>query len=1184
MKTKIKTRDSSSISHRRRQRNSSSAESSDRSSSRIRDRKSQRKYQSRRSDSEEQARLRREHRRRDQSSTDEDLRKRSKKPSRSSSSSESQGQRKSHKRSRKDDRDRSRKDKGKHKRHSREEKKVKRKTKNWERSSSISSDDSKHKQINNKKRENETREKQERLARARLLKFDDEYAHLLQDKLSKLQTPNEMEMTPEQLRRLDLSKKLGVNLHVLDRVMNELETKAKEAGLDMVEEDYYNKPRNELVADAQKQEPTDDLIDELEKDSANKSLRSRRTTKKVTDDSDSEIDPLDEFMQTIQTQAQATGFIFGEGAHPKSALTEPMPPAPSKRTEIQPQHILVNTHQSVQQSNNNEPHLIENSTHPQQLDSIDYELNGFISNRTALNHPDTVSSHHKSNIIIVHQPDHPNGMTLELSTNQQAEVDDDNFLAELKRRFAIGNVNHTSPDIIEPNDTDSKMGLENNVPQIMEGEEFAHGDKILDNLSNHSQVLEAEKQPDYFDQAKKIQKKKAIEPVDFTSKIYNPIRKNLYVESKEIAEMTEEQVEELRVRLGDIKVRGMKPIRPIFNWNHCGLSKRLLNLLTDKLSFNHPFPIQCQSIPIIMSGRDMIGIAETGSGKTLAYVLPMIRHINDQDLLKPGEGPIALIMVPTRELAGQVYSTVKLFGKVMNIRVAAVYGGRSIGSQIADIKAGAEVIVCTPGRMIEVLGATSNRSINLDRTTFVVIDEADRMFDFGFEPQLTKILSIIRPTRQTVMFSATFPKNVETLARRVLEKPLEVVVGTRGQICKTVEQSIIVIEEDQKLLKTLELLGIWLDKGSVIIFVEKQSQADELFTQLAKYRYIPFVLHGGQDQQDRENTIEEFRNYSSRILLATSLAARGLDILNISLVINYYCPTYKEEYIHRIGRTGRAGKKGHAVTFITKEEDKYAGDLIQALQISGAPVSEDLIALHREFKKKVQRGEVREFKNKNLAGSGFKFDSEEAAKIRQVQKLLSQAYGLNVDELEDNETDEEFKRLQHSKKIEKEHLKLIKDPKTLEEIKRSAIKAAAEAIKQGLSSEQVLLAAQNSIKDFLFQYNPELRNKNQNSDLKVNSEALVHDKIADKISAELDINDYPEPARKRVTSKDYLDQVGELTTTQISVRGVWSKPGVRNVYGQKRLHIHIEGDTKYNVQSALYEIKRYCEESAMNSF
>ena len=266
-------------------------------------------------------------------------------------------------------------------------------------------------------------------------------------------------------------------------------------------------------------------------------------------------------------------------------------------------------------------------------------------------------------------------------------------------------------------------------------------------------------------------------------------------------------------------------------------------------------------------------------------------------------------MVPTRELASQVYSTVKLFCQISDLKAAAVYGGRSLGTQIAEFKRGSEIVVCTPGRMIELLATCTNGSLTLDRTTFVVIDEADRMFDLGFEPQITKILSIIRPTRQTVMFSATFPNNVAVLARRVLSHPIEVVVGTRGQICRNVEQKIEIIEEEFKIIKLLEVLGIWNEKGSIIVFVDKQEQGDELYTKLLKYRYTTLLVHGAQDQEDRESTLKEFRSSGNKILIATSLLARGLDVDNVILVVNYYAPTYKEEYIHRIGYLIRSNRK-----------------------------------------------------------------------------------------------------------------------------------------------------------------------------------------------------------------------------------------------------------------------------------
>lgn len=225
-----------------------------------------------------------------------------------------------------------------------------------------------------------------------------------------------------------------------------------------------------------------------------------------------------------------------------------------------------------------------------------------------------------------------------------------------------------------------------------------------------------------------------------------------------------------------------------------------------------------------MSGRDLIGIAKTGSGKTLAFLIPMFRHILDQPRLESGDGPIAIIMTPTRELATQIYGQCRKFtkylshtgrgeaaqggGKDTRLRVVAVYGGTPISEQIGDLKPGAEIVVCTPGRMIDMLAANSGRVTNLRRCSYVVLDEADRMFDMGFEPQVMRIIDGIRPDRQTVMFSATFPRIMEALARRILDKPIEVQVGGRSVVCKEVEQNVVVIPDDDKFLKLLQILGM----------------------------------------------------------------------------------------------------------------------------------------------------------------------------------------------------------------------------------------------------------------------------------------------------------------------------------------------------------------------------------------
>jgi ATP-dependent RNA helicase DDX46/PRP5 len=264
---------------------------------------------------------------------------------------------------------------------------------------------------------------------------------------------------------------------------------------------------------------------------------------------------------------------------------------------------------------------------------------------------------------------------------------------------------------------------------------------------------------------------------------------------------------------------------------------------------------------------------------------------------------------------------------------------------IADMKRGSEVIVCTPGRMIELLSTNSGRLINLQRVTYLVLDEADRMFDMGFEPQVMKILGQIRPDRQTVLFSATFPRQMEALARKVLKRPLEITVGGRSVVADTITQVVEVRSEESKFNRLLELLGqLFNDEGDAraLIFVERQESADKLFVELKNKNYTCMPLHGGREQIDRDQTIVDFKNGSCPIVIATSVAARGLDVKQLKLVVQYDVPNHMEDYVHRAGRTGRAGNKGTCVTFITPEQDKYAIDVLKALQASNAPVPKEL--------------------------------------------------------------------------------------------------------------------------------------------------------------------------------------------------------------------------------------------------
>ena len=228
-----------------------------------------------------------------------------------------------------------------------------------------------------------------------------------------------------------------------------------------------------------------------------------------------------------------------------------------------------------------------------------------------------------------------------------------------------------------------------------------------------------------------------------------------------------------------MKIRGRNYPRPVFTWAQCGLTEKILHVI-NKLGYAKPFPIQSQAIPTVMSGREVIAVAKTGSGKTLAYLLPLFRHILDQPPVVEGDGPIGLILAPARELVAQIYNEASKFCKVLGIRITAVYGGTSMTEQINSLKRGSEIIVCTPGRMIDILCLNQGRLVGLRRVSYVVLDEADRMLDMGFEPQITTILQNARPDRQLVMFSATFPTHVENLARKMLKKPVMIVVGVRG--------------------------------------------------------------------------------------------------------------------------------------------------------------------------------------------------------------------------------------------------------------------------------------------------------------------------------------------------------------------------------------------------------------------
>ncbi|XP_028941437.1 LOW QUALITY PROTEIN: probable ATP-dependent RNA helicase DDX46, partial [Antrostomus carolinensis] len=705
--------------------------------------------------------------------------------------------------------------------------------------------------------------------------------------------------------------------------------------------------------------------------------------------------------------------------------------------------------------------------------------------------------------------------------------------------------------------------------------------------------------------------RKLLEPVDHGKIEYEPFRKNFYVEVPELAKMTQEEVNVYRLELEGITVKGKGCPKPIKTWVQCGISMKILTALK-KHGYEKPTPIQTQAIPAIMNGRDLIGIAKTGSGKTIAFLLPMFRHIMDQRALEEGEGPIAVIMTPTRELALQITKECKKFSKTLGLRVVCVYGGTGISEQIAELKRGAEIIVCTPGRMIDMLAANNGRVTNLRRVTYVVLDEADRMFDMGFEPQVMRIVDNVRPDRQTVMFSATFPRAMEALARRILSKPIEVQVGGRSVVCSDVEQHVIVIEEEKKFLKLLELLGHYQEKGSVIIFVDKQEHADGLLKDLMRASYPCLSLHGGIDQYDRDSIINDFKNGTCKLLVATSVAARGLDVKQLMLVVNYSCPNHYEDYVHRAGRTGRAGNKGYAYTFITEDQARYAGDIIKALELSGNPIPTDLEKLWADFKDQ-QKAEGKLIKKSSgFSGKGFKFDETEQALANERKKLQKAALGLQDSDDEDTavDIDEQIESMFNSKK----RVKDMAAPGTsnaptpsagnaekLEIAKRLALRINAQ---KNLGAEAQVFVPFH-FKDVMQQATNAILRGGTIQAPTVSAKTIA-EQLAEKINAklnyvpiekqeeekqdggqnesfkryeeELEINDFPQTARWKVTSKEALQRISEYSEAAITIRGTYFPPGKEPKEGERKIYLAIESANELAVQKAKAEITRLIKE------
>jgi ATP-dependent RNA helicase RhlE len=324
-----------------------------------------------------------------------------------------------------------------------------------------------------------------------------------------------------------------------------------------------------------------------------------------------------------------------------------------------------------------------------------------------------------------------------------------------------------------------------------------------------------------------------------------------------------------------------------------------------------PTPIQLRGIPLVLAGRDIIGSAQTGTGKTAAFALPILTKLD-----RHAPGPRALILEPTRELAAQVETAIRDFARFTNLKVSVVYGGVGYGRQMDDLRAGVDVLAATPGRLLDHL---ERGTVRLDKVQFLVLDEADRMLDMGFLPDVRRIVERCPRQRHTSLFSATIPPQIETLIQWAMRGPETIEIGARRTPAETVKHVIYPVADSQKSDLLLELLKR-VNFNSVLIFCRTKHGADRVVGLLKRNNHAVAVLHSNRTQREREQALQGFRSGKFEVLVATDIAARGLDIADVSHVINYDVPQHPEDYIHRIGRTGRAEAHGDAFTIMVAED------------------------------------------------------------------------------------------------------------------------------------------------------------------------------------------------------------------------------------------------------------------------
>ena len=362
------------------------------------------------------------------------------------------------------------------------------------------------------------------------------------------------------------------------------------------------------------------------------------------------------------------------------------------------------------------------------------------------------------------------------------------------------------------------------------------------------------------------------------------------------------------------------------NFEQLGLSPALLQVVHDK-GYCEPTPVQAQAIPAVLSGRDVMAAAQTGTGKTAGFTLPILQRLQDSAALKPHRIR-ALILAPTRELAAQVAESVETYGAQLPLKSAVVFGGVKINPQVASLRRGVDILIATPGRLLDLYG---QGEVSFDALEILVLDEADRMLDMGFLPDIRRILKVLPAQRQNLLFSATFAPRIRELTAGLLRDPVQVEIASANATADTVRQWVYPVDKKRKSALLRELVEV-NDWAQVLVFARTKHGASRLARQLEKAGLNAAAIHGDKSQNARTRALDDFKRGKVRVLVATDIAARGLDIAGLPQVVNFDLPNVPEDYVHRIGRTGRAGASGRAYSLVSADEIKQLNAIEQLLQ------------------------------------------------------------------------------------------------------------------------------------------------------------------------------------------------------------------------------------------------------------